>query len=191
MEFIAEQLERLDVFLARNLPQHSRTKLRKFITNGGVKVNGKVEKPSFKLEPGMMVTMRQPPEAPRHDLTPADIPLDVRYEDDDLLVVNKPRALATPPAYSLKAPSLVNALLARPHPLSKTAGTFRPGIVHRLDKETTGLLVVAKNDSAHSSLARQIERKDAERRYFAIVEGELEHEVMTINARLGRDQRDR
>lgn len=191
MEFVADQFERLDVFLARNLPQHSRTKLSKFITDGGVRVNGKVEKPSFKLEPGMTITMRQPPEPPPHDLTPADIPLDIRYEDEHLLVVNKPRGLATHPASSLKEPSLVNALLARSHPLSKTAGTFRPGIVHRLDKETTGLLVVAKNDSAHSSLARQIERKDAERRYFAIVEGEPEHPVVTINARLARDPRDR
>jgi 23S rRNA pseudouridine1911/1915/1917 synthase len=139
----------------------------------------------------MMVALDEPEESEPHDLTPADIPLAIVYEDDDFLVVNKPRGLATHPAATLKEPSLVNALLARPHSLSQTGGSFRPGIVHRLDKETTGLIVVAKNDQTHVSLAKQIESKSAERRYVAVVAGLVEQERFVINAPLGRDKRNR
>src|SRR4051794_2984239 len=114
---IADAPERLDKFLARNLPQHSRTKLAKLIGEGGVLVDGVSQKPSFQLEPGMAVKLEEPEESAPHDLTPADIPLDVIYEDEDLLVVNKPRGLASHPATSLHEPSLVNALLARSHSL--------------------------------------------------------------------------
>ncbi|HVT13088.1 MAG TPA: RluA family pseudouridine synthase [Fimbriimonadaceae bacterium] len=191
MILIADGRERLDVFLARHLPQHSRTRLARLINEGGVLVDGSVGKPSLGLEPGMKVSLEEPEPAPPHDLSPADIPLDVRYEDADLLVVNKQRGLAAHPAASLKEPSLVNALLARSHSLSTAGGEFRPGIVHRLDKETTGLMIVAKNDAAHVRLARQIESKRAERRYLAVVAGDVERERFTINAPMARDKRDR
>lgn len=191
MDLTADRRERLDKFLARVLPQHSRTKLSRLIGDGAVLVDGEAQKVSFALEPGMTVTLDEPGESAPHDLTPADIPLEIAYEDDDMLIVNKPRGLAVHPAASLKEPSLVNALLARAHGLSTAGGEFRPGIVHRLDKDTTGLLVVAKNDEAHVKLARQIESKSAERRYVTVVAGDVEQERFAINAPMARDQRNR
>jgi 23S rRNA pseudouridine1911/1915/1917 synthase len=191
MEFVAESSERLDRFLAQRLPEHSRTKLAKLIDAGEVTVDGQAQKPSFKLEPGMKVALSEPPETPAHDLTPAEIPLDIVYEDDVLLVVNKPRGLASHPAASLNEPSLVNALLARGTKLSEVGEAFRPGIVHRLDKETTGLMVVAKTDTAHVTLARQIEGKSAERRYVAVVGGNVERERFLIDMPIGRDPKNR
>jgi 23S rRNA pseudouridine1911/1915/1917 synthase len=191
MKFIAEEAARLDKFLATVLPKHSRSKLAKIIDGGHVLVDGKAAKPSHKLEPGMVVELDEPEETPAHDLTPADIPLEILFEDEFLLVVNKPRGLATHPAFSLKEPSLVNALLGKGRNLSDTAGDFRPGIVHRLDKETTGLLVVAKTDAAHAHLAAQIAAKTAERRYVAVVAGKVEQEKFTIDAPIDRDRHNR
>ena len=189
MILVADQLERLDKFLARMMPDHSRTKLVRLIDAGEVLVNGKpAVKSSLMLEPGMDVALDEPEEAPSHDLTPADIPLDIIFEDEVMLIVNKPRGLASHPAASLKEPSLVNALLNRNIELSQAGGAFRPGIVHRLDKETTGLMVVAKTDAAHVSLAKQIESKDAERRYVAIVGGLVERDRFSIDAPMGRDK---
>ncbi len=191
MVLIAEERERLDRFLARRLSSHSRTKLARLAALGEVFVDGVAQKASFQLEPGMRVTVEEPPESAPHDLAPADIALEVVYEDEDLLIVNKPRGLASHPATSLKEPSLVNALLARAHSLSQTGGAFRPGIVHRLDKDTTGLMVVAKNDESHVSLAKQIESKRAERRYVAVVGGSLPQDRFVIKAPLARDRRNR
>lgn len=191
MELYADADERLDKFLARMLPEHSRSKLVKMIEDGAVLVRGKVEKSSFKLSRGMEVTLDDPTEQEAHDLTPADIPLDIAYEDEVLLVVNKPRGLAAHPAASLKEPSLVNALLSRSHELSSIGGEFRPGIVHRLDKDTTGLMVVAKTDNAHVNLAKQIEGKSAERRYFAVVAGNVEQEKFRVDAPIARDRKNR
>lgn len=188
---IADRDERLDRFLARSLPDHSRAKLARLIEEGEVRVEGHARKPSFPLREGMRVELVEPVEAPPHDLTPAAIELRVVYEDEALLVVDKPRGLATHPAPSLKEPSLVNALLARSHELSQAGGSFRPGIVHRLDKETTGLLVVAKRDAAHVALARQIAERTAERRYVAWLTGRVPHPRLTINAPIERDPRAR
>lgn len=173
------------------LPEHSRSKLVRLIDEGLVLVNGRPEKSSFKLLEGTVVALDEPSETGAHDLTPADIPLDIVFEDAHLLVVNKPRGLAAHPAISLKEPSLVNALLARPGDLSTAGGDFRPGIVHRLDKDTTGLMVVAKTDAAHVSLAKQIEGKSAERRYFAVCAGDVAQERFRIDAPIARDRRNR
>ena len=191
MELIAEAPERLDKFLAQKLPEHSRSKLVKLIDEGLVLVDGKAERSSFKLSAGSRVTLDEPADAEAHDLSPADIPLEIVYEDEYLLVVSKPRGLAAHPAASLKEPSLVNALLARRHDLSSAGGDFRPGIVHRLDKETTGLMVVAKTDAAHVNLAKQIEGKSAERRYFAVVAGDVAQDKFRIDAPIARDKRSR
>ncbi|AIE87068.1 RluA family pseudouridine synthase [Fimbriimonas ginsengisoli] len=191
MRLVADRPERLDKFLARVLPEHSRTKLARLIEEGEVMVDGNVQKPKFPLEPGMEVVLDEPEGTPAHNLAPADIPLEIVFEDDDLLVVNKPRGLAAHPATSLKEPSLVNALLGRNTVLSTAGGDFRPGIVHRLDKETTGLMVVAKNDQAHVSLARQMEAKTAERRYFAVVGGNVEQERFTVSAPIARSKHNR
>lgn len=187
----ADRKERLDKFLARMLPEHSRTKLAKLASEGQVLVNGKSERASFELSPGLEVALDQPAEAEAHDLSPADIPLDVRYEDESLLVINKPRGLAVHPAASLKEPSMVNALLSRAHGLSQAGGSFRPGIVHRLDKDTTGLIIVAKTDAAHVNLAKQIEKKTAERRYVAVAGGRLDREQLTIDAAIARNKANR
>jgi 23S rRNA pseudouridine1911/1915/1917 synthase len=187
MQFEAIPGERLDKFLSQVLPQHSRSKLTKLIDEGGVLVNGKPEKSSYKLRTGDTIELEEPTETEVHDLTPHAMEIEVLFEDDDMLIVNKPRGLASHPAASLKEPSLVNVLLARGGPLSELGGEFRPGIVHRLDKETTGLMVVAKNDAAHAHLAAQIEKKEAERRYFAVVAGEIDRERFTIDAPMARN----
>lgn len=163
----------------------------KIVDSGLVLVDGAVQKPSFALQAGMAVVLEEPGPSEVHDLTPADIPLEILYEDEVLLVVNKPRGLAAHPAASLKEPSLVNALLARNISLSQTAGSFRPGIVHRLDKETTGLMIVAKTDKAHVNLAKQMETKTAERRYFAVVAGDIEQERFKVDGPIARDKHNR
>ena len=189
----ADRAERLDKFLADELPDFSRTRLTELIDSGEVQVDGRKEKRSFKLEPGMTVSLSLPEDREAHDLTPADIPIQILYEDGDILVVSKPRGLATHPAPSLKEPSLVNALLGMKTELSGVGGTFRPGIVHRLDKDTTGVLLVAKSDAAHAHLAKQIEKRSAKREYLAIVAGDLriDGNAMRIEAPIGRDPRNR
>lgn len=137
-----------------------------------------------------MEVAAEPSESAPHSLDPVQIELEIVYEDADLLVVNKPRGLATHPAASLREPSLVNALLSQ-HALSSGSAPFRPGIVHRLDKETTGLLVVAKNDAAHASLTKQIANKTAERRYAALVVGEIDQSFFKIDAPVARDRTNR
>src|SRR5437588_1575707 len=121
MRLIADRSERLDHFLARSMPEHSRSKLAKIARQDSVRVNGVPRYPSYELSPGNIVELEAPAQTAPHDLTPANIPLDVRYEDEHLLVINKPRGLAVHPAASLQAPSLVNALLARKHELSSAA----------------------------------------------------------------------
>ena len=187
MPLVAEGNERLDRFVARMMPDYSRTRIVQAIKGGEVTVEGEVvTKPSFELKPDQVVEVGQIPEPEPHNLEPADIPLDIRYEDDDLLVVNKPRGMASHPAPGQAPTTMVNALLFRSHGLSKEAGEFRPGIVHRLDKATTGLMVVAKNDTAHRKLAEQMKGKSAHRRYFAIVKGTPEHAAFKIDAPIGR-----
>jgi 23S rRNA pseudouridine1911/1915/1917 synthase len=126
-----------------------------------------------------------------HQIEPIQIPLNVTYEDDDFLVVNKPRGLLTHPAPNSDSPSLVHALLARGNALSRAAGAFRPGIVHRLDKDTTGLLAVAKHDTAHKHLAHQISEKTALRVYLAVVSGDPPRDRFDVDAPLGSDPRNR
>lgn len=169
------------------MPQYSRSKLSRLIAEGQVTVNKQMAKPSYEVKLGDAIEVLSEPEPEKHNLEPANIPIRVVYEDDCMLVVDKPRGLAVHPAATLKEPSLVNALLAREVQLSSAAGEFRPGIVHRLDKETTGLILVAKNDRAHASLAKQIEEKLAERRYVAVVSGDLSQDRFTIDAPIGRD----
>ncbi|MCU0316660.1 MAG: RluA family pseudouridine synthase [Fimbriimonadaceae bacterium] len=187
MKFVAEGKERLDRFLARMMPNHSRSKIAELIVQTGVVVQSTlIHKPGFELQPGDSVFSEEPPPTPPHNLDPIPMDLDVVFEDDFMLVLNKPRGLAVHPAASSQEPSLVNGLLARKHPLSEEAGSFRPGIVHRLDKETTGLIMVAKSDSVHRDLAEQIREKTAERRYVALAQGRVPHPLFTIQAPIGR-----
>lgn len=191
MTLTVERAERLDRFLAGRLPMHSRSRLARLIQSGEVLVEGQARKPSFGLRPGMVVELQEVPEAPAHDLAPADIPLTAVFEDAHLLVVNKPRGMATHPAPGLRSPTLVNALLARSHGLSPGSAPYRPGIVHRLDKDTTGLIVVAKSERAHRALASLIADRNVERLYVALVEGSVEPARLAIDAPIRRNPADR
>lgn len=170
------------------MPSYSRTRIVEAIEGGVVKVDGKRRKPSYALRPGMRVEVQEIAERPMHDLSAANVALEVFYEDEAVLVVNKPRGMATHPAPSQRGATLVNALLGRAHSLSSAGGAFRPGIVHRLDKDTTGLLVVAKNDAAHHELAKQIRARSAERRYVACVAKRPDQNTFVIDGPLARDK---
>ncbi|MBL8059955.1 MAG: RluA family pseudouridine synthase [Chthonomonas sp.] len=191
MEFRVESPTRLDKFLAEQLQGFSRTKLVVLIEHEGVWVDGILRKPSFRVEPGMVVSLDEVEATPAHDLTPVPMDLDVVFEDSSFIVINKPRGLASHPAPGLREPTLVNGLLARWGSLSAGSAEYRPGIVHRLDKETTGLMVVAKTDAAHRHLAAQIAEKSAERRYVGLAQGVLGHSRLKIEAPIGRDRQDR
>ncbi|WP_225209529.1 RluA family pseudouridine synthase [Limosilactobacillus avistercoris] len=180
---------RIDKELAHHLTDISRSQLQKWIEDGNVTVNGATVKPKYKLTVGDEVVVE--PEKPQKiDLEPEDIPLDIVYEDDDVIVVNKPQGMVVHPAPGHPNHTLVNALLYH-SPLSTINGEFRPGIVHRIDKDTSGLLMVAKNDRAHRSLAAQLKAKTNQREYVALVHGVIKEERGTIDAPLGRSKKDR
>lgn len=191
MKLVTSDPSRLDVFLAANL-EASRSRLVEVIETGGVVVDGRVvRKASFRLEEGMVVEVEEPANREPQDLTPHDAPLDIRFENEAMLVVNKSRGIATHPAPTLKEPSLVNILLHHFESLSSAGGAIRPGIVHRLDKDTTGLIMVAKTDFAHEHLSKQIQARTAERRYLAWVKGALDREEFVVDAPINRDPKNR
>lgn len=180
---------RLDKELAHHLPDISRSQLKKWIDDGNVTVNGEKVKAKYKLAGGDQVEII--PEAPQEiDLEPENIPLDIVYEDDDVIVVNKPQGMVVHPSAGHPNHTLVNALLYH-SPLSTINGEFRPGIVHRIDKDTSGLLMVAKNDHAHKSLAEQLKAKTNKREYVALVHGVIKEDRGTIDAPIGRSKKDR
>ncbi len=184
--------ERLDRIIAENVEEITRSYAQKLIKEGRVKVDGYVvEDKNFKVQPEQAIEIELPePEA--LDLEPEDIPLDVVHEDDDLLVVNKPKGMVVHPAPGNYRGTLVNALLHHcGQSLSSINGTIRPGIVHRLDKDTSGLLIVAKNDFAHKSLAEQIKEHSFSREYEAVIYGSLKNDSGTIDAPIGRHKYDR
>ncbi|MFO7942540.1 MAG: RluA family pseudouridine synthase [Bacillota bacterium] len=179
---------RLDIFLARNTTEaYSRTYLQSLIREGNIAVDSSVIcTPSSRLEEGQKVRMTVPP--PQEGiLEPEDIPLDVVYEDDDIIVINKSRDLVVHPAPGHYTGTLVHALLHHSSRLSTIIDHTRPGIVHRLDKDTTGLMVVAKNDTSHLSLSYQLQKRRMKREYLALVHGVPEVETGTIETRIGRD----
>ena len=182
--------QRLDAALASALPEHSRTILQRWIKDGQVTVNGKKSKAGQKIEPSDRVILMIP-EAAASKLAPEEMGIPVLYEDKDLIVVNKPRGLVVHPAAGHADGTLVNALLAQCGDLSGIGGEIRPGIVHRLDKDTSGTLVVAKNDKAHQSLADQIRERTAKRVYWTIVQGRIEESKGRIVAPIGRHKTDR
>lgn len=182
--------QRLDAALASSLPEHSRTVLQRWIKDGQVTVNGKKAKAGQKIETTDQVILRVP-EAAASKLAPEEMEIPVLYEDKDLIVVNKPRGLVVHPAAGHADGTLVNALLAQCGDLSGIGGEIRPGIVHRLDKDTSGTLVVAKNDKAHQSLSDQIRERTAKRVYWTIVQGCIEESKGRIVAPIGRHKTDR
>lgn len=181
---------RLDVFLTKILADFSRSHVQKLITNHEVTVNGIPARANYKLRLKDYVKVVIP-EVKAMEAKPENIPLDILYEDTQVIVVNKPRGMVVHPATGNYTGTLVNALLEHCNDLSGINGTIRPGIVHRLDKDTSGVMVAAKTDQAHLSLAKQIKDRTASRRYLAIVHGNIKEEQGVINAPIGRDPNDR
>ncbi|ACJ34170.1 RluA family pseudouridine synthase [Anoxybacillus flavithermus] len=182
--------ERIDKVIAELNEQWSRSQVQQWLKEGHVLVNGKAVKPNYKCHVDDEVVISIPSPEPL-DVAPEPIPLDIYYEDADVLVVNKPRGMVVHPAPGHMHGTLVNALLAHCQDLSGINGVLRPGIVHRIDKDTSGLLMVAKNDLAHESLVNQLVNKTVTRKYVAIVHGVIPHDYGTIDAPIGRDPRDR
>lgn len=181
---------RLDKYVGDKCPELSRTYAQKLIADGLIRVNGGVVKAGFRLSAGDRVDIVIPPAAPS-PLSPEAMPLDILYEDDDLLVVNKPPGLAVHPAPGLRGHTLLNAILFHfPH-LADIGQSLRPGVVHRLDKDTSGVMLVAKNGAAQANLVDQFKNRAVVKVYMALVKGRLTPEDGIIEAPLGRDSRNR
>jgi 23S rRNA pseudouridine1911/1915/1917 synthase len=188
---VVEAGERLDVAVARHLPGQSRSAIQRLIDEGHVLVNDAQARAGLKLRPGDRVTAVVPPPRPA-EVQPEAIPLDILYEDDDLLVINKPKGLVVHPAPGTVSGTLVNAVLAHAgDDLPVIGGEERPGIVHRLDKDTSGVMVVAKTDAALQNLQNQIAGRAARRSYLALVRGSPRFERAEVDAPIGRHPTDR
>ena len=180
---------RIDSYLAEYLDE-SRSKIAKMLKENYILVNNSSVKASYLLRENDVVTVKEYEDAPMKAET-EDMDLDIVYEDDDVIVVNKANGIVVHPAVGNESGTLVNGLLHHASELSSVNGEFRPGIVHRIDADTTGLLMVAKNDKAHAILAEQLSKKETTRIYYALVWGRIEHDTGTIDAPIGRDSKDR
>jgi 23S rRNA pseudouridine1911/1915/1917 synthase len=176
---------RLDHFLAKRLPEYSRSRLQQLIRGGFVRLNEQSTRPRQIVRNGDKIDLIEPPPE-KIDIRPEPIPLEVLFEDNDLIVVNKPAGLTVHPGAGQREQTLVNALLSYCTTLSGIGGKERPGIVHRLDKETSGCLVVAKNDTAHRELSKQFAARTVEKIYLALVAGKLRKAAGIINEKIGR-----
>lgn len=181
--------ERLDTFLMKKT-DFSRSKIQKMIDNDHILVNGNIVKNSYRVKMDDLITIEEV-ELEQMDLVPTKMDLDIVYEDNDVMVINKPNGLVVHPGVGNKDNTLVNGLLYHSKELSEINGEYRPGIVHRIDSETTGLLMIAKNDKAHEILAKQLEEHKITRVYEALVHGVIRNDTGTIDAPIGRDIRDR
>lgn len=193
MKFLVEEDEvnlRLDVFIAGKMEDKSRAYIQNLIKEGNVVIFGKVKKSNYKLKLNDVVEFSIP-DNEKLDVEPENIPLDVLYEDKDVIVVNKPQGMVVHPAPGNYNGTLVNALLYHCTDLSGINGVLRPGIVHRIDKDTSGILVVAKNDAAHNSLAAQLKEHSMNRVYNALVEGVIKEDSGTVDKPIGRHPVDR
>lgn len=182
--------ERLDLFVTENMENLSRSAVQNLIKAGKVRVNGQVLKASHHLREGEEVEVEMA-EPQRVSILPQNIPLDILYQDQDLAVVDKPKGMVVHPAHGNWDNTMVNALLYHLRDLSGINGELRPGIVHRLDKDTSGVMVVAKQDQAHRSLAEQIRVHSIKREYMALVHGVIKENLGTIDAPIGRSPLDR
>ena len=179
---------RIDKYLTDNT-DYTRSKIQKMIENGNILVNNKQTKDSYKLKENDRITIEEYNE--EIDIEPENIPLDIYYEDEDLIVVNKPSGMVVHPAPGNYSKTLVNALMYHTNNLSTINTSIRPGIVHRIDADTSGLLLVAKNDKTHNALAEAIQKKEVVREYIALVEGVIMEDTATIDAPIGRDKNNR
>ena len=184
IKVIDNQDIRIDKYLMNNT-SYSRSKIQKMIDNENILVNDKVVKSSYIVKENDIITINE--EEDDINIVPENIPLDIVYEDDYLLVVNKPSGMVVHPAPGNYSGTLVNALMYHCNKLSSINGSIRPGIVHRIDADTSGLLLVAKNDMVHNDLAKQIETKSVTRKYICLVHGVIMEDTATIDAPIGRD----
>ncbi len=182
--------ERVDAFVCASIPSLTRTAAKKAVTEGLVLVNGERVKPSHRLRRGDILGVTLP-EKEASDLRAEPIPLEILFEDDDIIVINKPPGLAVHPGAGRRSGTLVNALLHHTHELSTFGGPERPGIVHRLDMDTSGVMVVAKNNRSHAALAEQFSEHTTERIYVALVRGPMKGDEGVIEKPLGRSPSDR
>ena len=185
-----QQKERLDHFLAQRVERITRSRLQKLIKDGKITINDEVVKPGQKVKPGELIIITFPP--PRtYNLIPEDIPLNIIYEDESIIVLNKQAGIVMHPAYANLSGTLVNALIHYSKNLSTLSGDYRPGLVHRLDKDTSGLIVVAKNDFVHANLASQFFNRTVHREYRALVWGHFRQKSGRIETLINRSNRDR
>lgn len=185
-----EDNERIDIYISSRLEDMSRNSVQKLIQDGRVEVNGKKVKANYKLKSMDEIRIILPPPEIL-DIRAEDIPMEIVYEDDDLAVINKPQGMVVHPAPGHYSGTLVNGLLFHLKNLSAINGVLRPGIVHRLDKNTSGLMLVAKNDKSHNFLAACLKEHSINRIYYALVEGNVKEDSGTIDAPLGRSEKDR
>ena len=181
---------RIDKYLTEAFNGKSRSYIQGLIEKENIKVNGKSIKSNYKVKENDEILISMP-EALELEVEAEDIPLDILYEDNDVIVINKPQGMVVHPAPGNYTKTLVNALLYHCKDLSTINGVIRPGIVHRIDKDTTGVLVVAKNDESHNFLSKQLQTHSMKREYIALVEGRLKEDKGTINKPIGRNKKDR
>lgn len=185
-----ESLDRIDVYLSAKLVTHSRSTIKKMIDEGFILVNNNLVKANYSIKANDVICIKEFV-IDNYYLEKEDISLDIIYEDSDLLVINKPSGMVVHPGAGITTGTLVNALLFHVKDLSRINGELRPGIVHRIDKDTSGLLVVAKNDSTHQALSKQLQDKTLYRKYLAITHGQFTDKKLIINAPIGRDKKER
>ena len=186
----ADEGERIDKFLSETSEDWSRSQIQKWIKEGHLEVNGEIVKGNYRLSADDELKLKVPPPV-ELQIQPQAMDLEIVFEDQDVVVIDKPRGIVVHPGAGHYTGTLVNGLLAHCHDLSGINGVLRPGIVHRIDKDTSGLLMVAKNDKAHMSLAEQLKEHTVNRKYIALVHGEIPHETGTIDAPIGRDPKNR
>lgn len=187
---IKEEKGRIDKVLTALFADHSRSQVQQWLKDGAVSVNGEPVKANYKVKSADAIVV-EVPEPEELEIVAEDLPIEIVYEDDDVAVVNKPQGMVVHPSAGHAQGTLVNALMYHMKNLSSINGVIRPGIVHRIDKDTSGLLMIAKNDQAHEALAQQLKDKTSLRKYIALVHGVIPHEKGTINAPIGRSKVDR
>ena len=187
---VSQAGERLDRFITEQITEHSRSEIQRWIHEGNVRVNQRLAKPAQRLNLGDRIQIIVPTPQPS-TIIPESIPLDILYEDEDLISVDKPAGLVVHPAPGHESGTLVNAILHHCPDIEGVGGVKRPGIVHRLDKDTSGIILVAKNDRAHRYLQTQFKKRTIEKTYLALLIGQLEPRQGQINAPIGRDPRHR
>ncbi|AZP92795.1 MULTISPECIES: RluA family pseudouridine synthase [Enterococcus] len=187
---IKEEKGRIDKVLTALFADHSRSQVQQWLKDGAVSVNGEPVKANYKVKSADAIIV-EVPEPEELEIVAEDLPIEIVYEDDDVAVVNKPQGMVVHPSAGHAQGTLVNALMYHMKNLSSINGVIRPGIVHRIDKDTSGLLMIAKNDQAHEALAQQLKDKTSLRKYIALVHGVIPHEKGTINAPIGRSKVDR